>query len=101
WRTRFLRHGPAGLRDRPRAGRPPGVSHAQVLSLVLGSLLGSLTPRGRSTLRQLAKRCGLSVSTAHRVLKGFPRLDGSVSRKRGVGLSSNLTSIRLAGVLLK
>ena len=23
WRTRFLRHGPAGLQDAPRPGRPP------------------------------------------------------------------------------
>ena len=68
-RRRFADAGVAGLRDRPRSGRPPTLSarqRAQVVALTLRSPDEGTT---HWTTRDLARRIGVSHTTVHRIWK--------------------------------
>lgn len=66
-RRRFADGGVAGLRDRPRSGRPPTLSarqRARVVALTLRPPAPGLT---HWTTRDLARRAGVSHTTVHRL----------------------------------
>jgi transposase len=66
-RRRFAEGGVAGLRDRPKSGRPPTVSarkRAQIVALTLKRPAPGLT---HWTSRDMARRTGVSHATVHRI----------------------------------
>lgn len=66
-RRRFAESGVAGLRDRPKSGRPPTISarkRAQVVALTLKPPGAGMT---HWTTRDLARATGVSHSTVHRI----------------------------------
>ncbi|MGH7730769.1 MAG: IS630 family transposase [Candidatus Eiseniibacteriota bacterium] len=66
-RRRFAEHGPEGLQDRPRSGRPTTISarkRAQVVALTLKRPTAGHT---HWTTRDLASRTGVSHTTVHRL----------------------------------
>jgi transposase len=69
WRVRFSRRGLDGLRDRPRAGRPPSIAAETRLAVV--ALATSKPPDGSSrwSTRRLAKEIGIGPTSVHRILR--------------------------------
>ncbi len=68
-RRRFAEGGVAGLRERPRPGRPPTLTarqRARVVALTLGPPGPGVT---HWTTRDLAHRAGVSHTTVHRIWK--------------------------------
>jgi transposase len=66
-RRRFADHGVAGLRDRPRSGRPPTITarkRAQIVALTLKPPAAGLT---HWSTRDLARHAGVSHGTVHRI----------------------------------
>ena len=66
-RRRFADHGMAGLRDRPRSGRPPTITarkRAQIVALTLKPPGLGLT---HWSTRDLARHAGVSHGTVHRI----------------------------------
>lgn len=68
-RRRFATERVAGLRDRPRPGRPHQVTARQIAQVVALTLHGPPARSGLShwTTRELARRVGLSYATVHRI----------------------------------
>lgn len=71
WRSRFLSNRLDGLLDEPRPGTPRRLSDAEV-ERVLTMTLES-TPKNAThwSTRALAKACGLSTTSVHRVWRAF------------------------------
>jgi transposase len=74
WRRRYEREGLAGLRDRPKSGRP--LTHDHEVRARLIALACTRPPdteegvrRERWTHRELAERVGMSESQAHAILR--------------------------------
>jgi len=68
-RRRFVEDGLAGLRDKPRSGRPPSITarkRAQVVAKTLKPPRNGLT---HWSSRELAAEVGVSHSTVHRIWK--------------------------------
>ena len=66
-RRRYVDGGVAGLRDRPKSGRPPTITtrkRAQIVALTLRPPGGGVT---HWTTRDLARTAGVSHSTVHRL----------------------------------
>ena len=63
WRTRFAKHGLAGLHNEMKSGRPRSTSEEQIATLVNTALQSK--PRGKThwSRRGLAAETGLSKST--------------------------------------
>lgn len=82
WRKRFCEEGLAGLRDRPRSGRPPTFGPlvvAEVKALACELPAGSDTPLGRWSCPELARTTvergvveSISASTVRRLLAEDP-----------------------------
>ena len=93
---RFLAEGFAGLADRPRAGRPPALTEADLAALAARLDADAATGARTWTLGQtagwLAEECGVSVSPGHlgELLKrrGFrwKRTKRATAHKQGDGL---------------
>jgi transposase len=67
WRASFVREGIAGLRDRPRSGRPRTVDDATVQRVIARTL--EPPPAGEShwSVRTLAREMGLAATTVARI----------------------------------
>jgi transposase len=68
-RRRFADTGVAGLRDRPRSGRPPTLSVRQRARVVALTLRAPDEGTTHWTTRDLARRVGVSHTTVHRLWK--------------------------------
>lgn len=66
-RRRFAEAGLAGLRDRPRSGRPPTVLARKRAQIVALTLRPPGPGRTHWTTRDLARKVGVSHSTVHRL----------------------------------
>lgn len=66
-RSRFSREGLAGLRDRPRPGRPPHLTERKAASIVALTLKAPGQGLTHWSTRELAARVGVSHSTVHRI----------------------------------
>ncbi len=66
WRARFAREGLAGLKDAPRAGRPPRLSPDKVQT-VLTQVVRPPRGRRRWSCRSMARHAGVSKSQVHRL----------------------------------
>lgn len=66
-RRRFAQEGIAGLKDRPRSGRPPRLSAAKGARIVALTLQSP--PKGLThwSSREIAQRVGVSHATVHRI----------------------------------
>jgi len=71
---RFREEGVAGLRERPRAGRPPAVSARAAAAAVVLALTGSARVRRTRTTRRVARKLGISHGTVRRIWRahGIP-----------------------------
>lgn len=69
WRRRYLEAGLPGLRDKPRAGRPPQITPQERLAVI--ALATSTPPDGcsRWSVRRLAAEAGIAPSSVHRILR--------------------------------
>jgi transposase len=68
-RRRFAEEGIAGLRDRPRSGRPPLMTEAKSARIVALTLKPAPSGLSHWSTRELAKRVGVSHTTVHRIWK--------------------------------
>jgi transposase len=62
WRQRFAQHGPDGLGDRPRSGRPRAIDVHKQLEIVAATLAGPPPESGQThwSTRRLAREMGVS-----------------------------------------
>ncbi len=65
WRARFVREGLAGLKDAPRAGRPPRLA-PETVQRVLTQVVRPPRGRRRWSCRSMARHAGVSKSQVHR-----------------------------------
>jgi transposase len=67
WRTKFLAEGLAGLKDRPRSGRPRTIDEATVQRVIAKTL--EPPPGGEShwSIKRLARATGVSASSVERI----------------------------------
>ena len=70
WRERYLEQGLAGLKTRPRPGRPRLISDAKERAVVAKTLSKPKTVTHWSC-RSLAKEVGLSPATVHRIWRKY------------------------------
>ncbi len=70
WRRRYRRQGLAGLRSRPRAGRPRQITSAKEQAVISATLR---KPKAAThwSARRLAKEVGLSPATVHRIWQKY------------------------------
>jgi transposase len=68
-RRRFAEEGIAGLRDRPRTGRPPSISDRKRAQIVAMTLKAPGRGRTHWSTRELASEVGVSQSTVQRIWK--------------------------------
>lgn len=68
-RRRFFEEGIAGLRDRPRSGRPPSISDRKRARIVATTLKEPGRGRTHWSTRELAAEVGVSHTTVHRIWK--------------------------------
>ncbi len=80
WRQRFIEKGPDGLRDEPRPGTPRKLKDVDVERVL--TLTREPAPAGavQWSARSLAKECGLSHATIHRIWTAF-----NIRRRRVAG----------------
>lgn len=67
WRLRFFKRGVDGLRDEPRPGTSRKTNTDVSDSVVSTTLLAKRKDGRRWSTRSLAKQCGVSHSTVHRI----------------------------------
>lgn len=70
WRRRYRAQGLAGLRTRPRAGRPRQISSAKEQAVISATLRKPKVATHWSA-RRLAKEVGLSSATVHRIWQKY------------------------------
>src|SRR6478735_9357876 len=70
WRERFAADGIAGLRDRPRSGRPKTINDAQIIAATLEPPPDSLAVTHWSS-RLLAKQLGIGDATVARAWRAY------------------------------
>lgn len=70
WKSRYLKAGLAGLRTRPRAGRPRQITDARERGVVARTLTAPKTATHWSC-RRLAKQVNLSPATVHRIWQKY------------------------------
>jgi transposase len=70
WRQRFAREGLAGLRDRPRPGKPPAYSEADRLRVIETACTQRPEAETHWSVRSLAGATGVGRATVHRWLRG-------------------------------
>lgn len=85
WRTRFSKHGMAGLDDAPRSGRPGTVS-AEQINTILTQATQPPKHRTRWSIRSMARHSGVSKS---RVQQIWSRNDLKPHRTRTFKLSND------------
>src|SRR5215467_7304068 len=70
WRRRYRRQGLAGLRTKPRAGRPRQISASKEQAVISATLR---KPKAAThwSARRLAKEVGLSSATVHRIWQKY------------------------------
>jgi transposase len=66
-RRRFAEEGVAGLRDKPRSGRPPRLTEAKSARIVALTLKNPPAGLTQWSSREMAERVGVSHSTVHRI----------------------------------
>ena len=66
-RRRFSEEGMAGLRERPRSGRPPTISAAKSARIVALTLKKPPAGLTQWSTREMAERVGVSHTTVHRI----------------------------------
>jgi transposase len=66
-RRRFVEEGIAGLRDKPRSGRPPSISNRKRARIVAMTLKEPGRGRTHWSTRELAAEVGVSHTTIHRL----------------------------------
>jgi transposase len=102
WRSRYARHGVAGLQDKPRSGRPRQVDRP----LIIANTLAPPPPEvgyPRWTCRELARHVGVSEATVARVWREYglsPRDDGCFNFTTQPGLAAKaveVVGLRAAG----
>jgi len=71
WRRRFVERGVEGLLDEPRPGRPRTVSDEDVERMIVATLESQPADATHWSTRSLAKACGLSRSSVHRIWHAF------------------------------
>jgi transposase len=71
WRQRFVKRRIAGLLDEPRVGTPRKLSDAAVERVLTMTLESSPRDATHWSTRSLAKSCGLSSTSVHRIWKAF------------------------------
>lgn len=71
WRKRFAAEGLGGLSDEPRSGAPRKIGDEKIAAVVTATL--ETTPRDAThwSTRSMARACGLSISTVHRIWRAF------------------------------
>lgn len=67
WRNRFAKYGIAGLNDLPRSGKPAKYSHAEMFEMI-DAVYHQSPLKTRWTLRELARKTGISKSQLHRFM---------------------------------
>lgn len=71
WRTRFLTDRLAGLKDRPRSGRPRVISDAQVAEVVRRTLEEKPAGATHWSTRSMEAASGVSRSSVHTIWRSF------------------------------
>jgi transposase len=71
WRTRFLSKRLDGLLDEPRPGAPRTVTDAAVEAVLARTLETKPTDATHWSTRSMARACGLSRNTVHRIWRAF------------------------------
>lgn len=71
WRRRFIEMGIDGLADEPRPGAPRMINDERVQSIVTATLESAPPGSTHWSLRQLAKRSGVSRETVRRIWHAF------------------------------
>lgn len=71
WRSRFVRHGVAGLLDEPRCGAPRTVEDAHIEAVIVRTLESVPRDATHWSTRAMAQASGLSHMTIQRIWKAF------------------------------
>ena len=71
WRTRFLTQRLDGLLDEPRPGAPRTVTDADVEAVLTRTLESKPADATHWSTRSMARACGLSRNTVHRIWRAF------------------------------
>lgn len=71
WRARFLAQRLDGLLDEPRPGAPRTITDAEVERVLTQTLEATPPEATHWSTRSMAKACGLSRSTVHRIWRAF------------------------------
>jgi transposase len=71
WRRRFLEQRVEGLRDEPRPGAPRTIEDERVAAVITRTLESQPEAATHWSSRNMARQCGLSVSTVQRISRAF------------------------------
>ena len=85
WRHRFIKFGVEGLTDEPRPGAPRTINDERVQQIVTSTLESAPAGSTHWSLRELAKRSGVSRETVRRIWQAFrlqPHREGTFKLSR-------------------
>lgn len=71
WRRRFLDQRVDGLRDEPRSGAPRTIDDERIEAMIVRTLEGQPPDATHWSSRDMARACGLSVSSVQRIWRAF------------------------------